>query len=310
MLLGITFLVFLFIQIAPGDFLDTLKMNPLLSQDSLEIYREKFHLNEPVAVQYVYWLKNLLRGDLGHSFVYKAQVKNIIASRALNTLILSLSSILFTWLFVIPFGVIACRYKNKLPDRVLSFFSYIGISTPSFFLAFVLLFLAMVTGVLPLGGMRAIDYESLSVWGKIINRLKHLIIPTIALSLGSIAALGRIMRANLLEVLGCSYIVAAKARGIKNVRIFYIHALKNALNPMITIFGYQFSSLLSGAALTEIICGWPGLGVVTLKAVTSQDIYLVMGAVLMGGVFLIVGNLLADILLAYSDPRIRYERGN
>jgi peptide/nickel transport system permease protein len=116
------------------------------------------------------------------------------------------------------------------------------------------------------------------------------------------------MRANLLEVLGSQYILGAKARGLPHKRILYIHALKNALNPMVTIFGYQFSALLSGAALTEIIVGWPGLGVVTLEAVRSQDLYLVMGAVLMGGILLILGNLIADILLAYIDPRIRYEK--
>ena len=134
---------------------------------------------------------------------------------------------------------------------------------------------------------------------------KHLVIPTLALSFGSIAALQRIMRANLLEAIGSPYILAASARGLSKYRIIYVHALKNALNPMITIFGYQFSSLLSGAALTEIIIGWPGLGQVTLEAVMKQDLYLVMGSVIMGGVLLIVGNLLADILLAVLDPRIR-----
>jgi len=156
--------------------------------------------------------------------------------------------------------------------------------------------------------MRSIHFEEFTFWGRIFDVGRHLIIPTVVLSIGSICVLQRIMRANLLEVLGSAYILGAKARGIPSKRILYIHALKNAINPMITIFGYQFSALLSGAALTEIIVGWPGLGQVTLEAVRSQDLYLVMGSMIMGGVLLILGNLLADIMLAYFDPRIRFEK--
>ena len=307
LLLGISFLTFLFIQIAPGDFLDNLRLNPQVSQDTLRLYEEKFHLDKPLFVQYFVWLKNILRGDFGYSFSYKTEVLKVVSSRLLNTFILSLSSLIFTWLFVIPLGVIAALNKNKFIDKFLSFFSYLGISAPSFFIAFLLLYLATFTGWLPLGGMRSIRFDELSFLGKIIDIGKHLIIPTLVLSIGSICVLQRIMRANLLEVLGSSYILGAKARGLKKKRILYVHALKNAINPMITIFGYQFSALLSGAALVEIIIGWPGLGVVTLEAVRSQDIYLVMGSVLSGGVLLILGNLLADILLAFFDPRIRYE---
>jgi peptide/nickel transport system permease protein len=308
LLLGITFITFLFIQLAPGDFLDQLRLNPQISQQTLDLYKEKFNLDKPPVVQYLVWLKNLLKFDWGYSFSYQAPVTRVIASRALNTLILSLSAIIFTWLFVFPLGVLAALHKNKLVDRSLSFLSYLGVSCPSFFLAFILLYLATFTKFLPLGGMRSLRFDEFTLWGKVFDILRHLIIPTIVLSIGSIAVLQRIMRANLLEVLGSPYILAAKARGLPRARILYIHALKNALNPMITIFGYQFSSLLSGAAITEIICSWPGLGQVTLEAVMRQDLYLVMGSVLIGGILLIGGNLLADILLALFDPRIRYER--
>jgi len=202
-----------------------------------------------------------------------------------------------------------CRLnKGKFTDRLISLFAYLGISIPSFFLAFLLLYLATFTGWLPLGGMRSVRFEQLTALGKALDIGKHLIIPTVVLSVGSVCSLQRIMRANLLEVLGSGYILGAKARGLSNKRTLYIHALKNALNPMITIFGYQFSALLSGAALVEIILGWPGLGTVMLDAVRSQDLYLVMGAMLMGGSLLIVGNLVADIMLGFFDPRIRYER--
>ena len=308
LLLAITFLTFFLIKIAPGDFLDNLRLNPQVSQDTIRLYEQKFQLDKSFVVQYLAWIKNILRGDLGYSFSYKASVKSVISSRLFNTFILSLSSLIFTWIFVIPLGVVAALNKGKFIDRIVSFFAYLGISMPSFFLAFLLLYLATFTGWFPLGGMRSVRFEELTALGKALDIGKHLIIPTVVLSIGSVCSLQRIMRANLLEVLGSSYILAAKARGLSNKRTLYIHALKNALNPMITIFGYQFSALLSGAALVEIILGWPGLGTVMLDAVRSQDLYLVMGAMLMGGSLLIVGNLVADIMLGFFDPRIRYEK--
>ena len=308
LLLGITFITFIFINLAPGDFLDNLRMNPQISEETLRLYEEQFHLNKPLMTQYFVWLKNLFRLDFGYSFAYSVPVFTVISSRAFNTLLLSISSIFLTWIFVIPLGVIACVYKNRFPDRALSFLAYIAISTPSFFVAFILLYWGMISGGLPLGGMRSVYYDDLSRYGKIIDVARHLIIPAAALSLGRVAALQRILRANLLDALNSPYVTAAKARGISGTRIFYIHVLKNAINPMITIFGYQFSGLLSGAVLIEIICGWPGLGVITLEAVRMQDIYLVMGSVIMSGVLLIAGNLLADVLLAVFDPRIRYEK--
>ncbi len=310
LLLGMTFLIFFFIQLAPGDFLDSLRLNPQVSQNSIELYTRQFHLDKPLVVQYMVWLKNLCRLDLGYSFSYKASVRSVIASRAFNTFLLSAASIVFTWIFVIPLAIGVCLCRRRWVDRVISVFSYIGISTPTFFLAFLLLYAATFTRVLPLGGMRSLDFDQFSFWGKAFDIGRHLIIPTLVLSIGSIASLQRVLRANLLEVLGSGYILAAKGRGLPPRRILYVHALKNALNPMVTIFGYQFSSLLSGAALTEIICGWPGLGSVMLEAVQAQDLYLVMGSALIGGVLLIAGNLLADILLGVFDPRIRYQREN
>ena len=308
LLLGITFITFVFIQLAPGDFFDTLRLNPQISEETLNLYKQKFNLDKPMLLQYLVWLKNLFKGEWGYSFAYKAPVLKVIASRAFNTFLLSLSAIIVTWLFVIPLGVLVTLHHKKVMERVISFFSYIAISSPSFFIAFLLLYGATHVRFLPLGGMHSLGFDELTSWGKIVDIARHLIIPTIALSVGGIASLQRVMKANLLDVMGSGYILAAKARGLSNRRILYIHALKNAFNPMITIFGYQFSGLLSGAALIEIITGWPGLGSVLLEAVRSQDLYLVMGAAVIGGVMLIVGNLLADIMLAAWDPRIRYEK--
>jgi len=307
LLLGITFITFLFIQIAPGDFLDTLRLNPQVSPQIVDLYKKKFHLDKPLIVQYFFWLKSILKLEWGYSFTYKAPVIKVISSRALNTLILSLSTIIFSWLVVFPLGILSVIYRKKFMDRVIGFFSYIWISFPTFLLAILLLYLATFVKFLPLGGMRSLNFDQLTKWGKFFDLLRHLIIPTLVLSLGTVAYLVRILRANLLEILSSPFIKALEARGLSKRRIL-IHGIKNSLNPMITIFGYQLSGLLSGAALTEIICGWPGLGQVILEATRSQDLYLVMASVLISGLLLIVGNLIADILLAWVDPRIRYER--
>lgn len=307
LLLGITFITFLLLHLAPGNFLGNLKLNPQISPEVIKLYEEQFYLNKPFFIQYIIWVKNILTGNFGYSFTYKAQVSSLIFSRLFNTLILTSSALVFTWILVIPLGVIAQIKKNKFTDKFIAFLSYIGVSLPEFFLAIVLIYLVSFTKWLPLTGMHSIDYFQLSLSAKIIDLIRHLIIPVIVLSLGSICALQRIMRSNLSEVLNSSYILGARARGLSRRRIFYIHSLKNALNPMITIFGYQLATLLSGAALVEIIIGWPGLGVIFLEAIRAQDLYLVMAAVLMAAVMLIIGNLIADIMLAYFDPRIRYE---
>ena len=307
LLLAITFVTFLFIHIAPGNFFDMLKLNPQISLETIERYESVYGLDKPVILQYIFWLKNLAKFDLGYSFFYNCPVKRVILSRLFNTLILSISALLFTWFFAIPLGIFAALKQNRFLDRTIQIFSFSFLSTPSFFLALILLFLASLVGFFPLGGMRSVDFESLSGISKILDILRHLFIPTIVISLASIGSLQRIMRANLLDILRRQYILTARAKGIPENRIIYIHTLRNAINPLITIFGYELSGLLSGVALVEIICNWPGLGQVMLTAVRAQDIFLVMASSLLAGIMLISGNLIADILLAVLDPRIRYE---
>ena len=278
-----------------------------MSEDTIAHYESLYHLDKPVIIQYFYWLKNLVKLDFGYSFFYNTPVAKIIGSRLFNTFILSFASMVFTWLVAIPFGIIAAVNRNRLADRFFSFLSFIGLSIPNFFFALILLYLASIFKILPLGGMRSVDFDSLTFMGKVWDIGKHLIIPTIVISTSAMAGLQRIMRGSLLSVLQQQYILTARAKGLPENRVIYRHALRNAINPLVTIFGYHLSGILSGAALTEIICNWPGLGTVMLTAVRAQDLYLVMGSMLMGGVLLLSGNLVADILLAGVDPRIRYE---
>lgn len=307
LLLAISFITFLFIQLAPGNYFDVLKLNPQVSEEIIKLYESRYHLDRPILVQYGWWLRNLLRLDLGYSFSQKGPVLSVLRSRIFNTLLLSISGLFFTWLISIPLGILCAVRQYRWTDKFFSGISFIGLSIPSFFLAILLLFGASITGILPLGGMRSANFEELNLLAKIFDLARHLIIPTVVISIGAISSLQRIMRGNMLEVLRQRYILTAKAKGIPQHQILYRHALKNAINPLITIFGYHLSDVLSGVALTEIICNWPGLGSVMLSAVRSQDIFLVMGAMLISGIMLILGNLVADLLLAWMDPRIRYE---
>ncbi|HDZ76568.1 MAG TPA: ABC transporter permease [Candidatus Omnitrophica bacterium] len=307
LLLVMSLITFLFIQLGTEDFFDRMKMDPQVSEETIARYRASYGLDKPVLTQYFYWLKNLARFDLGYSFSYNAPVKNIISSRLFNTFILSLSSLFFTWIIALPLGIYTAVHHRRFSDRFFSLVSFAGISIPSFFLALLLLYFASLSGILPLGGMRSANFDSLNFIQKIFDIARHLVIPTIVLSVGSIAGLQRITRANLLDVLRQQYITFARAKGLSENRVVYHHALRNAVNPLVTIFGYNLSGLLSGAALIEIICSWPGLGMVMLSAVRSRDLYLVMGSVIMSGALLLLGNLFADILLARVDPRIRYE---
>ena len=307
MLLGMILITFILMRITPGNYLDTMKMDPQFSAETIERYQKLYQLDKPLWRQYIQWILNVCRGEWGYSFHYNIPVAKIIGGRLLNTLILSLASFFLTWCVAIPLGIWAALRRDQLLDKVIQFGAYIFLSLPSFFVAMVLLFWASQTGILPLGGMYGPDFDQLSLGQQVLEIARHLVIPATALSLGSMAALQRIMRGNMLEVLGQKYILTARAKGLPEGRVIYTHALRNAVNPLITLLGYEFSGLLSGAALIEIICSWPGLGSLMLTAVRSKDIYLVMASMMMGGILFLVGNLLADIALAKVDPRIRYE---
>jgi peptide/nickel transport system permease protein len=308
LLIGISFLTFWLMHATPGNFFDALKLNPQISSETISRYEKIYGLDQPFLVQYQHWLTNAFKGEFGYSFYYNVPVSKVILGRLWNTFILSLAAFILTWGVAIPLGVWAALNHNRLSDRFLSLFSFAAFSTPSFFLAILLLYVVSQWGILPLGGMHSANYESLFWPVKILDLLRHLIIPTIALSLGSIGSLQRIMRGNMLSVLRQQYITSARAKGLPEHRIVYRHALKNAFNPLVTLLGYELSGLISGAALIEVICSWPGLGNLMLTAVRSKDVYVVMADLLLASALLLIGNLLADIALARLDPRIRYAK--
>src|SRR3989338_1339882 len=248
LLFAMSLLTFLLMQLTPGNFFDSLKLNPQISPETIARYEQMYHLDRPILEQYFHWVGNIFRLELGYSFFYNVPVATLLSSRLWNTFVLSLASLIFTWAVAIPLGIWAALNRNRFPDRLLSFFSFASLSVPSFFLAMLLLYAASQWGILPLGGMRSAAFDDLSPIGKIFDLGKHLIIPTLVISLGSIAGLQRIMRGNMLDVLRQQYILSARAKGLPENKVIYSHALRNAVNPLITLLGYEFSSLLSGAA--------------------------------------------------------------
>ena len=227
------------------------------------------------------------------------------------TLLLAISSLIVTWAIAIPLGIVAAVKQNRPIDRILQVISYTGQGFPSFITALLLLIMAQnISPLFPVGDMTSINHDDLSVVGKFLDIVWHMILPTIALSVTSFAGLQRITRGELLDVLRQDYIQTARAKGLPENRVIYVHALRNAINPLITLLGFELASLLSGAFIAEFFFNWPGLGRLILQAVTAQDLYVVIASLVMGAVMLIVGNLLADLLLKFVDPRIRLENIN
>jgi peptide/nickel transport system permease protein len=302
-------LCFAIIQLAPGDYLDTLKSNPQISSEYLAQLQQQFGLDQPPVVQYWRWLVRVVtRLDFGRSFVYYRSVSSLLAERIVATLLLAIASIIITWAIAIPLGIISAVKQNSTIDRVLRVISYLGQGFPSFITALLLLFIAQVTTPLfPVGGMTSINHADFSLIGKILDIGWHMILPTIALSITSFAGLQRLTRGQLLDVLRQDYIQTARAKGLSENRVLYVHALRNAINPLITLIGFEFASLLGGSFIAEFFFNWPGLGRLILEAVRAQDLYLVMGSLMMGAAMLILGNLLADLLLKAVDPRIKLE---
>lgn len=305
-------LSFFIMQLAPGDYVSSLEANPKISKEQIDQLRRQFGLDKSWLEQFGLWLWNILtRGDFGTSFSYNRSVASLLWERVPATLLMAIASLIVTWAIAIPLGITAAVKQNRTTDRILQVVSYLGQGFPSFIAALFLLFFAQITTPLfPVGGMTSIYHADLSPIGKIIDIGWHLILPTIALSITGFAGLQRITRGELLDVLRQDYIQTARAKGLPENRVIYVHALRNAINPLITLLGFELASLLSGAFITEQFFNWPGLGKLTLQALMNLDVPLAMASLVMGAVLLIVGNLVADLMLKAADPRIRLENLN
>ena len=307
LLIIVSLISFFIIRLSPVDPLAELRLNPSISQETLDKEIKRLNLDKPIYIQYISWAKSFIKGDLGYTSAgEKVAVK--LKERIPNTLLLTAIVIFMTWLVGIPLGILSAIKKETAVDRMLTVISSIGMAIPSFFFAILLLLFAVKTGWFPAGGLTSYNFNEFGFWGKFIDISKHLVLPVVVLFTISLSGLQRQMRANMLEVMDSDYIKFARAKGISEWKVIFKHALRNAINPMITLLGFEFAGLLSGAALTEYVFQYRGLGRLILEAVMKSDINLVMASLMMGTIMLILGNLLADILLMIADPRIRGAR--
>lgn len=299
----VSLISFFLIRMAPIDPLAELKLNPSITQETLDYETQRLGLDKPIIIQYGLWLKSFVKGDMGYCTTGE-KVADKLLERIPNTLLLTSFVIFFTWIVGIPLGIVAALHWRKPIDRILTILSSIGMAIPSFFFALLLLIFAVKTGWFPTGGLTSYNYSEMTRFGKFLDIMHHLVLPVIVLFTISLSGLQRQMRGNLLDVLESDYVKFARAKGLSENKVIYKHALRNAINPMITLLGFEFASLLSGAALTEFVFQYPGLGRLILEAVMKSDINLVMASLMIGTIMLVIGNLIADILLKIVDPRV------
>jgi len=313
-LLIISIMGFTIINLPAGDFVDYLTARMAaggshISQEQITSLRKKYGLDKPLYQQYFYWMYNMMRGDMGISFQYNVPVTQLIGGeRLVLTLVVCGATLVFVWVIGLPIGVYSATHQYSIGDNIATFFAFLGLSIPNFLLALAILFVGVFYfGWTHPGGLFS-PYYADAAWsfGKFVNMLRHLWMPVVVVGTAQLAYVVRMMRGNLLDVINEPFTQTARAKGLKEGKVIWRHALRVAINPMISLIGMQFPRLISGVIVTAIVLDLKVIGPVFYKALTTQDMY-VAGAVLMLiGVLLVVGNFFADLALAWVDPRIRY----
>lgn len=311
LLWGIATATFFMMRLAPGDPLD-MYLEPQrqrqVDPEIIELLRIKYGLDQPIHIQYVRWLGNVLQGDFGESFRHRRPVGTLLAEAIPYTLQLTVLAVLFDALIGITLGIISAVKQYSLWDKVVTLGSLIIYAIPGFWLALMLVLVFSVhLGWFPTSQTRSMDYEFLSIWGKIGDRLWHLVLPVFVMGIASAAGTARYMRNRLLEVLSEDYVIAARARGFTELFVILKHALRNALIPIVTIYGLTLPFLLGGATIIETIFAWPGMGRLAVSGVGGRDYPLIMAIMLIASTLTVMGNLLADITYAWVDPRVSYD---
>jgi peptide/nickel transport system permease protein len=307
LLIGVSLLAFLFATLAPGNYFDEMRLNPQIAPETVAALRAQYQLDRPLPVRYFAWLNSTLRGEMGFSFAYNSPVAPLLISRARNTLLLTITAMLLAWGIALPLGVWSAERLGRLPDRLLSWGTAMLMVIPDLALVLGLLVFAVKTGWFPAGGMVSVDFENFSLPQKVRDLVRHMVLPVVALVLSVLPLLIRHVRAAIADVLGAPFLLAAQGHGIHRRTLLYRYALPAAANPLISLFGFSVGTLLSGSLLVEVVMSWPGLGPLLLESILSRDIYVVIGGVLLSTLFLVGGNVMADLLLYWADPRIRSE---
>ncbi|MBI5328258.1 MAG: ABC transporter permease [Deltaproteobacteria bacterium] len=307
-LIGITLISFFIIQLAPGKPTDVLAdLNPKMTPEARERLEKYYNLDKPTHVQYWMWLKRVVKLDFGDSFsTDRRPVWTKIKERLSITILINSLALLLIFIIAIPIGVSSAVRPYSVYDKITTIIVFIGFAIPTFWFALLLMILFGVNlHWLPISGLKSMGYEGFSAFGKIWDKVNHLILPVTLEAFGGLAGLSRYMRSNMLEVIRQDYIMTARAKGLPETKVIYKHALRNALLPVITILGLSIPGLIGGSVIFENIFGIPGMGQLFYQAVMMRDYPVIMGVLTIGAILTLVGNLLADIGYALADPRIR-----
>ncbi|WP_244867923.1 ABC transporter permease [Vannielia litorea] len=312
-LFGVSIVAFLLIQAPPGDYLTTYiaklgESNEVLDQASIENLRARFGLDQPLYVQYFKWVSRLLVGDFGMSFEWRQPVSDLVWGRMGLTLCLSMATLLFTWAVAFPIGVYSAVRKYSFGDYLATTLGFIGLATPNFLLALILMYIGVVHFGADVGGLFSNEYKN-APWSmaKVWDLAKHLWLPVVVLGTSATASLIRIMRANLLDELNKPYVDTARAKGLSEFWLIMKYPVRVALNPFVSTIGWVLPNLVSGAVVTAIVLSLPTAGPLMLQALLAQDMYLAGAFVLMLSSLTVIGMLLSDILLVLLDPRVKYD---
>ncbi len=309
----ISVVCFIIIQLPPGDFLTSLQALAASSgsgadQAAMDNLRHQYGLDQPKYVRYLKWIAGFPRGDFGYSFEWKRPVRELIAGRLGLTVLLSALSLVIMWVIAVPVGIYSATHKYSAADHALTFFGFLGLSVPDFLLGLIYLFVGIFVFSTSVSGLFSPGMAE-APWSlaKVLNLANRLFWPALILGASGMAQLIRILRGSMLEVLGQQFVTTARAKGLDESTVIHKHVVHVAVNPLISVMGMQLPHLISGATVLGIVLSLPTTGPMFVRALTSQDMYLAGTFLLMLSVFLMVGNLLADVVLAWMDPRIRYE---
>ena len=301
LLIGVSLILFAVLHLAPGSPLDVYAENPAVTPEALENIRVSLGLDRPLPEQYVRWVGAFLRGDWGYSIRTNNPAVEDALSRLPATLLLSGSAFVLALLIALPLGIVSAVRRYTWVDHTATLFSFLGISTPVFWLALMVqLLFSVQLGWLPSAGVSSVGD------GSLIDRLRHLVLPASVLSLAFVAGWSRYVRSSMIEVLSLDYIRTARSKGLRERLITYRHALKNALIPVVTVIALDLAVLFSGAVITETVFAWPGLGRLFIESMNGRDYPVLLGLMMFGSFGLILINLLTDILYGFLDPRVRY----
>ena len=313
LLLAVSVISFLIIQLPPGDYITSYAMNLQASgmqvtTERLQALRLQYGLDKPAIVQYLYWLRNVLRGDLGYSFQWQAPVATLIGERIGLTILVSVVTLIFTWIVSLPIAIYSATHQYSPLDYFFTFVGFIGVATPNFLLALVLAYaMFRLTGLGSIGLFSPEYMQAPWSWAKLLNLFRHLWLPVIIVGVGGTAGLIRVLRGCILDELSKPYVVTARAKGLSEWHMLLKYPIRIALNPLISTIGWALPAIVSGTVLVDIILNLQMAGTLLLRALLAQDMFLAASFVLILSALTVVGTFVSDMLLVWADPRIRFE---